>query len=186
MSACSRQAGTRLHQSRKFRSEGGIGNADCDHWTDAGHYTGKIRDEEEPTSQNGSAKEMTTWSGLYRFSRAEIENAINYRNEKKCLGRGSAGRVYKGVLPSGQAVAVKHIYKSNTSDSFRREVEGLSRVRHPNLVCLFGYCIEDGEQYLVYEYCPAGNLAYHLRSTSGSTSFLPLISFLFFIRKKGE
>ncbi|KAK3441913.1 hypothetical protein EUGRSUZ_B02179 [Eucalyptus grandis] len=108
-------------------------------------------------------KEMTTWSGLYRFSRAEIENAINYRNEKKCLGRGSAGRVYKGVLPSGQAVAVKHIYKSNTSDSFRREVEGLSRVRHPNLVCLFGYCIEDGEQYLVYEYCPAGNLAYHLR-----------------------
>lgn len=136
--------------------------------------------------KSAQQKEMTTWSGLYRFSRAEIENAINYRNEKKCLGRGSAGRVYKGVLPSGQAVAVKHIYQSNTSDSFRREVEGLSRVRHPNLVCLFGYCIEDGEQYLVYEYCPAGNLAYHLRSTSGSTTFLPLISFLFFIRKKGE
>lgn len=113
--------------------------------------------------KSAQQKEMTTWSGLYRFSRAEIENAINYRNEKKCLGRGSAGRVYKGVLPSGQAVAVKHIYKSNASDSFRREVEGLSRVRHPNLVCLFGYCIEDGEQYLVYEYCPAGNLAYHLR-----------------------
>ncbi|XP_030520945.2 probable receptor-like protein kinase At1g11050 [Rhodamnia argentea] len=107
-------------------------------------------------------KEMKTWSGLYRFSRAEIENAINYRNEKKCLGRGSAGQVYKGVLPSGQVVAIKHIYKSNTSDSFRREVEGLSRVRHPNLVCLFGYCNEGGEQYLVYEYCPAGNLASHL------------------------
>lgn len=119
-------------------------------------------------------KETSMWSGLYRFSRAEIENAINYRNEKKCLGRGSAGRVYKGVLPSGQVVAIKHIFKSNTSNSFRREVEGLSRVRHTNLVCLFGYCIEDGEQYLVYEYCSAGNLAYHLRSTSGSTSFITL------------
>ncbi|KAB2629941.1 leucine-rich repeat receptor-like serine/threonine-protein kinase [Pyrus ussuriensis x Pyrus communis] len=92
---------------------------------------------------------ITTWSGLYRFSKAEIENAIN--TERKDLGRGSAGQVYKG-----------HINKSNTSDSFTREVEGLSRVRHPNLVCLFGCCVEDGEQYLVYEYCAEGNLAKHL------------------------
>ncbi|KAI3459072.1 hypothetical protein Pfo_015735 [Paulownia fortunei] len=106
----------------------------------------------------------STFSGLYRFSKAEIENAINYGNEKKCLGRGSAGQVYKGMLPSGQLVAIKQIYKSNTSDSFTREIEGLSRVRHPHLVCLFGCCIEDGEQYLVYEYCSNGNLAQHLLS----------------------
>ncbi|XP_074324420.1 putative receptor-like protein kinase At1g11050 [Apium graveolens] len=108
------------------------------------------------------AKEIATWSGLYRFSKAEIETAINFSNEKKCLGRGSAGTVYKGILPSGQVVAIKHIYKSNNSDTFTREVEGLSRVRHPNLVCLFGCCTEDGEQYLVYEYCSNGNLAQHL------------------------
>ena len=107
---------------------------------------------------------ITTWSGLYRFSKAEIENAIN--TERKDLGRGSAGQVYKGVLPSGQVVAIKHINKSNKSDSFTREVEGLSRVRHPNLVCLFGCCVEDGEQYLVYEYCAKGNLAQHLLSNS--------------------
>lgn len=107
---------------------------------------------------------ITTWSGLYRFSKAEIENAINF--ERKDLGRGSAGQVYKGVLPSGQVVAIKHINKSNTSDSFTREVEGLSRIRHPNLVCLFGCCVEDGEQFLVYEYCAAGNLAQHLLSNS--------------------
>ncbi|KAK6915285.1 SPARK domain, partial [Dillenia turbinata] len=108
------------------------------------------------------AKQITTWSGLYRFSKAEIENAINYGNERISLGRGSAGQVYKGILPSGQIVAIKHIYKSNTSDSFSREVEGLSRVRHPNLVCLFGCCVEGGDQYLVYEYCSAGNLSQHL------------------------
>ncbi|CAI9759265.1 unnamed protein product [Fraxinus pennsylvanica] len=104
----------------------------------------------------------STLSGLYRFSKAEINNALHYGGEKKCLGRGSAGQVYRGMLPSGQLVAIKQIYKgnkSNTSDSFYREIEGLSRVRHPNLVCLFGCCIEDGDQYLVYEYCSAGNLA---------------------------
>ncbi|KAK4724280.1 hypothetical protein R3W88_027059 [Solanum pinnatisectum] len=100
--------------------------------------------------------------GLYTFSKAEIENAINYIDEKKFLGRGSAGQVFKGVVPSGQVVAIKQIYRSNTSDFFSRELENLSRVRHPNLVCLFGCCIEGSEQYLVYEYCSAGNLAQHL------------------------
>ncbi|KAH0695169.1 hypothetical protein KY285_022266 [Solanum tuberosum] len=107
-------------------------------------------------------KMFASCPGLYTFSKAEIENAINNIDEKKFLGRGSAGQVFKGVLPSGQVVAIKQIYRSNTSDSFSRELENLSRVRHPNLVCLFGCCIEDGEQYLVYEYCSAGNLAQHL------------------------
>ncbi|XP_051140146.1 probable receptor-like protein kinase At3g17420 [Andrographis paniculata] len=101
-------------------------------------------------------------SGLYWFSKAEIEKAIDYSNERKYLGKGSAGQVFKGMLPSGQPVAIKQVYKNNTSDSFTREIEGLSRVRHPNLVNLFGCCVEDGEQYLVYEYCPNGNLAQHI------------------------
>lgn len=110
------------------------------------------------------SKEIARWSSMYRFSKAEIENAMGSEKERKSLGRGSAGCVYKGILPSGQAVAIKHINKSNRSDSFVREVESFSRVRHPNLVSLLGYCIERGEQYLVYEYCPAGNLAEHLLS----------------------
>ncbi|KAG8649833.1 hypothetical protein MANES_08G147300v8 [Manihot esculenta] len=122
-------------------------------------YVTKSRSKSKCRKPNA---EMKAWSGLYRFSKAEIENAINYGNEKKSLGRGSAGQVYKGVLPSGQVVAIKHIHQSSTTDSFQREVEGLSRVRHPNLVCLFGCCIEGGDRYLVYEYCSAGNLARHL------------------------
>ncbi|KAJ0988923.1 hypothetical protein J5N97_007279 [Dioscorea zingiberensis] len=107
-------------------------------------------------------KVVSKWSGLYRFSKAEIEKAINYGNNKVSLGAGSAGTVYQGVLPSGQLVAIKHIYKTAMSGSFTREVEGLSRIRHPNLVSLFGCCVEDGEQYLVYEYCCNGNLAHNL------------------------
>lgn len=110
------------------------------------------------------SKDITTWSGLYRFSKAEIENAISVNYKRKSLGRGSAGEVYQGVLPSGQVVAVKQINKGNSSDSFSREVAGLSRIRHPNLVSLLGCCIEGDEQYLVLEYCSAGNLSQHLLS----------------------
>ncbi|XP_038678340.1 putative leucine-rich repeat receptor-like serine/threonine-protein kinase At2g04300 [Tripterygium wilfordii] len=101
-------------------------------------------------------------SSLYRFSKTEIENAINHGNERKVLGKGSAGQVYKGVLPSGQEVAIKQIHNSTKFDTFTREVDGLLRVRHPNLVCLFGCCIEGSKHYLVYEYCSAGNLAQNL------------------------
>ncbi|KAJ6951687.1 hypothetical protein NC653_040976 [Populus alba x Populus x berolinensis] len=62
----------------------------------------------KPVTQS---KEITTWSGLYRFSKAEIENAINHSKVRKSLGRGSAGEVYKGVLPSGQA-----LHRGNISD----------------------------------------------------------------------
>lgn len=108
------------------------------------------------------SKEFKRCSGLYSFSEAEIENAISFNRKRKSLGKGSAGEVYEGVLPSGQVVAIKHINRSNSPDSFKREIAGLSRIRHPNLVSMLGCCIEGNEQYLVLEYCPAGNLAQHL------------------------
>ena len=103
------------------------------------------------------SKESNRCSSLYGFSKAEIDNAIRY-NRKRSLGKGSAGEVYEGILPSGQVVAIKHINKINSPDSFKREIVGLSRIRHPNLVSMLGCCIEDNEQYLVLEYCPAGIL----------------------------
>ncbi|KAG4135743.1 hypothetical protein ERO13_D08G235600v2 [Gossypium hirsutum] len=107
-------------------------------------------------------KDINNWSCLYIFSKAEIEKAISINNRKKSLGRGSAGEVFEGRLPSGQVVAIKQIKKGNSLDSFTREVAGLSRIRHPNLVSLLGCCIEGDEQYLVLEYCHSGNLADHI------------------------
>jgi hypothetical protein len=105
---------------------------------------------------------ISRWSGLYRFTKAEIERAMDYANTRIYLGSGSAGQVYQGVLPSGQLVAIKHIHHTAMSGSFTREADGLSKVRHPNLVCLFGYCDDGSDQYLVYEYCANGNLAQNL------------------------
>uniref|UniRef100_A0A9I9E6V4 Protein kinase domain-containing protein n=2 Tax=Cucumis melo TaxID=3656 RepID=A0A9I9E6V4_CUCME len=121
-------------------------------------HASKKKKKTKPSASN----DTSTWSGLYRFAKEEIDRALDFGSERTSLGRGSAGQVYKGILPSGQLVAIKKIFQSNTSDSFIREVEGLSRVRHQNLVCLLGCCIENGEQYLVYEYCEQGNLAQHL------------------------
>jgi serine/threonine protein kinase len=41
---------------------------------------------------------------------------------------------------------------------FKNEIELLSRVHHKNLVSLVGFCFEQGEQMLVYEYISNGIL----------------------------
>lgn len=125
------------------------------------------------------SNDTSMWSGLYQFAKEEIDRALDFGSERTSLGRGSAGQVYKGILPSGQQVAIKKIFQSNTSDSFLREIDGLSRVRHPHLVSLLGCCIENGEQYLVYEYCEQGNLAQHLLSKYSSHLLFNYLPFFF-------
>lgn len=45
---------------------------------------------------------------------------------------------------------------------FRREVDALGRVAHPNLVKLVGYCMDDSMHMIVYEALDNGSLYDHL------------------------
>lgn len=51
---------------------------------------------------------------------------------------------------------------------FRVEVDILSRLDHPNLVSLIGYCADGKHRFLVYEYMQNGNLQDHLNSEFAS------------------
>ncbi|KAG6491539.1 hypothetical protein ZIOFF_046471 [Zingiber officinale] len=90
------------------------------------------------------------------------------------LGEGGFGRVYKGVVeektlnPSksgtGMVVAVKKLNPESMQglEEWQSEVNFLGRLSHPNLVKLMGYCSEDKELLLVYEYLSRGSLENHL------------------------
>ena len=43
-------------------------------------------------------------------------------------------------------------------DNFLEVVSNISRLRHPNIVPLTGYCVEHGQRLLVYEYIRNGTL----------------------------
>lgn len=45
------------------------------------------------------------------------------------------------------------------------EVLTLSLADHPNLVKLIGYCAEEDQRMLVYEYMPLGSLEHHLHGS---------------------
>ena len=62
--------------------------------------------------------------------------------------------------------------KNNWLFPLQSEVNFLGRISHPNLVKLLGYCMDDNELLLVYEFMAKGSLENHLfRSEYFSRSF---------------
>lgn len=54
-----------------------------------------------------------------------------------------------------------HIHRM-THFLMQAEVNFLGQLHHPNLVKLIGYCIEDDQRLLVYEFMTRGSLENHL------------------------
>nr|XP_043615913.1 G-type lectin S-receptor-like serine/threonine-protein kinase At4g27290 [Erigeron canadensis] len=93
------------------------------------------------------------------FSLSQIYRATNKFSIENKLGQGGFGPVYKGML-EGQEVAVKRLSKSSRQgvDEFKNEVICIAKLQHRNLVKLLGYCNEEDETILVYEYMPNRSL----------------------------
>ncbi|XP_039172334.1 probable leucine-rich repeat receptor-like protein kinase At5g49770 [Eucalyptus grandis] len=75
----------------------------------------------------------------------------------------------QGTLPTGTLVAIKRAQQGSMQGGFefKNEIELLSRVHHKNLVTLVGFCFEQSEQLLVYEFLPNGTLKESLSGKSG-------------------
>ncbi|MCD9560827.1 hypothetical protein HAX54_019633 [Datura stramonium] len=96
------------------------------------------------------------------------------------LGVGGVWTVFKGWVDektlaqtkvgTGMVVAIKKLNSESMQgfEEWQAEVNFLGRLSHPNLVKLLGYCWEDKELLLVYEFMPKGSLENHLfrRSTA--------------------
>lgn len=76
------------------------------------------------------------------------------------LGRGTLGSTYKAVMESGFIVTVKRLKDAGFSrmEEFKRHIEILGRLKHPNLVPLRAYFQAKEECLLVYDYFPNGSL----------------------------
>ncbi|KMT04824.1 hypothetical protein BVRB_7g169950 [Beta vulgaris subsp. vulgaris] len=94
-----------------------------------------------------------------------ISNNFSYTGN--FIGEGGFGAVYKGFIDDklrpglkAQAVAIKvlDLEGSQGHNEWLAEVIYLGQLRHPHLVKLIGYCCENEQRVLVYEYMSRGNL----------------------------
>ena len=94
----------------------------------------------------------------------EPETRINDFNILKELGSGAFGRVYLVEHKTTKVkYAIKAIDKRNKSNLdqksyFRREIEVMYKLNHPNIVKLYGHFEDNIYCYFLMEYIPKGNL----------------------------
>ncbi|XP_071924714.1 probable leucine-rich repeat receptor-like serine/threonine-protein kinase At3g14840, partial [Coffea arabica] len=95
------------------------------------------------------------------FALRQIKYATNNFDSANIIGRGGFGSVYKGILPDGTVIAVKQLSsKSNQGNrEFLNEIGMISALQHPNLIKLYGCCIEGNQLLVVYEYMENNSLA---------------------------
>ncbi|KAB2007456.1 hypothetical protein ES319_D10G031400v1 [Gossypium barbadense] len=138
--------------------------------------------------QKAKAIDKSKWTlmSFHKLGFSEYE-ILDCLDEDNVIGRGSSGKVYKVVLSSGEAVAVKklwgglkkgcdsvdlekgHAESQVQDDGFQAEVETLGKIRHKNIVKLWCSCTTRDCKLLVYEYMPNGSLGDLLHSCkSGS------------------
>ncbi|CAL5345220.1 unnamed protein product [Camellia sinensis] len=98
-------------------------------------------------------------TGLFTFR--IIQDATNNFDEANKIGEGGFGSVYKGVLLDGTVIAVKQLSSKSKQGNreFVNEIGMISGLQHPNLVRLYGCCIERDQLLLVYEYMEKNSLA---------------------------
>ncbi|CAK9185994.1 unnamed protein product [Ilex paraguariensis] len=119
---------------------------------------------------DGSKSTKTSGSSLpsdlcRRFSLEEITSATCNFDDNFVIGAGGFGNVYKGHIDNGATtVAIKRLNPSSNQGAreFQTEIGMLSKLRHLHLVSLIGYCNDNREMILIYDYMAHGTLRDHL------------------------
>ncbi|XP_057526137.1 probable serine/threonine-protein kinase PIX13 [Amaranthus tricolor] len=141
------------------------------------HFSASSNDEVFPDGQ------LLPTPNLREFTFQELKYATRNFKADNLLGEGGFGRVYKGWLESkhqtksgsGLVVAIKKLNSESLQgfEEWQSEVGFLGRLSHPNLVTLIGYCWEDKELLLVYEFMQKGSLENHLLGRGSAVQPLP-------------
>ncbi|VVA92985.1 unnamed protein product [Arabis nemorensis] len=102
------------------------------------------------------------------FTWRQLQTATNNFDQANKLGEGGFGSVFKGELPDGTIIAVKQLSSKSCQGNreFVNEIGMISGLNHPNLVKLYGCCVEKNQLLLVYEYMENNSLALALDGKS--------------------
>ncbi|KAJ0768817.1 putative protein kinase RLK-Pelle-LRR-XI-1 family [Helianthus annuus] len=111
--------------------------------------------------RHGNVCSILNYDGTIAYE--DFINATEDFDLKYCIGTGGYGSIYEAKLPDGQTFALKKLHgfeaKQPTFDqSFKNEVQVLTNLRHKNIVKLYGFCLHNKCNFLVYEYMEKGSL----------------------------
>ncbi|CAI0470713.1 unnamed protein product [Linum tenue] len=109
----------------------------------------------------------------------ELQKVTSNFTRSNYLGEGGFGTVFKGFVDAKPvAVKVLDLDGSQGHREWLAEVIFLGQLKHDHLVNLIGYCCENEQRVLVYEYMERGNLEHLLfrSKSSNSNAALPWLT----------
>ncbi|ONI30737.1 hypothetical protein PRUPE_1G270600 [Prunus persica] len=140
-----------------------------------------------PSPKNWTLETLTGKEGgfrdykLYCFCYSSLKAATRKFSSKNLIGQGGFGDVYKGYVsycnmnsaakPSeGFPIAIKRLRKTGAQghEQWENERKFMSKISHPNIVKLIGYCCEGEHRMLVYEYMSGGSLEAQLMTENAT------------------
>lgn len=178
--------GNCLRSSNEVKRSGNTSSVSTTNVTSSTSTTGKLSTGSSSTTTGQSTGSGVSVEEAYRdgrileapnlrvFTFGELKSAARGFRPDTVLGEGGFGKVFKGwvdektLTPAksglGMVIAVKKLNSESMQglEEWQSEVNFLGRLSHPNLVKLLGYCWEDRELLLVYEFMPKGSLENHL------------------------
>ncbi|GJV59331.1 kinase-like domain, phloem protein 2-like protein [Tanacetum coccineum] len=103
-----------------------------------------------------------------KLSLQDIKLATKAFNQDNLIGNGDFWNVYKGHTHGHNIIAAKRLGKKSAEGEaeFMTELEILIEYKHEQVIGLVGYCDEDDEKIIVYEYASRGSLDKYLSDDS--------------------
>ncbi|KAI3838454.1 hypothetical protein MKX03_013218 [Papaver bracteatum] len=109
------------------------------------------------------------------FTYGELQIATSNFIPENLIGKGGSSRVYKGCLSDGHELAVKILKQSaDVLKEFVLEIEIINTLHHKNIMSLSGFCFEDNNLLMVYDFLSKGSLEENLHGSKGN----PLLNWM--------
>ncbi|XP_060198316.1 protein kinase STUNTED-like [Lycium barbarum] len=114
-----------------------------------------------PRELEGLHEKYSAMCRLFKFQ--ELFLATLSFSSENIIGKGGSSQVFKGCLPDGKELAVKILKQSEDAvREFVLEIEIITALSHKNIISLFGFCFEDNNLLLVYDFLSRGSLEENL------------------------
>ncbi|RDX88967.1 Receptor-like cytosolic serine/threonine-protein kinase RBK2, partial [Mucuna pruriens] len=114
-----------------------------------------------PKELEGLHEKYSSTCRLFKYQ--ELVLATSNFLPENLIGKGGSSQVYRGCLPDGKELAVKILKPSDdVLKEFVLEIEIITTLHHKNIISLLGFCFEDGNLLLVYDFLSRGSLEENL------------------------